>query len=139
MSGLNHKRFEQLDVSDDDWSDEEPENEPSTNDFSTGNFPPGFGQLSRPTGKPAFVKLQPGDDGAGLGATFFKDPRTFEPHRCPEDNRSEFWGLCEYEPVENEWYPAACGMEWMMRRMQVQTLYFNATSPEDQFVQVLFG
>jgi hypothetical protein len=140
MSGLNYKRFEHLDVSDEDSSSSDADAPSPQSSF----VPPGFGQPRPPSLKPAFVKLHPEDDGAGLPEAIFKDPRTFKPHRSPDDSRSEYWGLAPYETMPKfpgSYYFGHDGMQHMMRQMEAQFKYFNGDlkPPEEQFVQVLMG
>ncbi|KAJ7610451.1 MM3350-like domain-containing protein [Roridomyces roridus] len=95
-------------------------------------------------GPPAYVKLAPGDDGAGLLAVFFDHPDTYAKN-VGLDGRIRSWGLYPYVPAGQR----GAGFEDVpyniMRKMHTQMIYppLNKSTkllrPEDQFLNAVMA
>ncbi|KAF7302904.1 MYND-type domain-containing protein [Mycena kentingensis (nom. inval.)] len=95
-----------------------------------------------PPGKPAFVKLARGDDGAGLLPAFFQHPDSYTKH-VGGGGRIRSWGLYPYvfEDGDEDGYEDVAYQDIMMRKMKTQMIYGfgGPTRPEDQFLNAVMA
>jgi len=118
------------DLSDDDADADVAQSTDNSDSDAYGGMPlddMGHPKLTKPAGKPKFIKLASADDGSGLDPVYFTDPNEFVVADVVSSDLGG-WGV-----------PCGDIMSGMMRQMKMQFMYFSGDlkQPQEQFCSVL--